>query len=120
MKVHVPRPFPERQRFYKVSKRVLDDISTVAAGFSLSVDPAGAIVEPRLAYGGVAATPIRALDAERILKGRKPSPELRAETLAVLEKTFRPLDDHRGSADYRSRMVSKLFEKFWFETWGDG
>ena len=33
--IRVPRPLPRWQRFYKVSKRVQDDISTVAAGFAL-------------------------------------------------------------------------------------
>ncbi|HEX4445156.1 MAG TPA: FAD binding domain-containing protein, partial [Polyangiaceae bacterium] len=33
--VHVPRPLPKVQRFYKVSKRVMDDISTVAGAFAL-------------------------------------------------------------------------------------
>ena len=32
--VKVPKPFPDVQRFYKVSKRIMDDISTVAAGFA--------------------------------------------------------------------------------------
>src|SRR5581483_8042096 len=35
--IHLPRPLPAVQRFYKVSKRVLDDISTVAAAFALDL-----------------------------------------------------------------------------------
>jgi len=31
--VHIPLPQPRLQRFYKVSKRVLDDISTVSGAF---------------------------------------------------------------------------------------
>ncbi len=63
--VRVPATAPAIQRFYKVSKRVLDDISTVAAAFALDArrrtDASRGL---RLAYGGVAATPIRATALE--------------------------------------------------------
>jgi xanthine dehydrogenase small subunit len=114
-RVKIPLPAPPKQRFYKVSKRVLDDISTVAAGFSLRQADDGAITAARLAYGGVAATPVRATDAERVLEGKRPTPELLKEALTLLATAFQPLTDHRGSAEYRSRMVPKLFEKFWYE-----
>jgi xanthine dehydrogenase small subunit len=114
-RVRIPLPLPKLQRFYKVSKRVLDDISTVAAGFSLRFREDGAIDAARLAYGGVAATPIRVKDAERLLEGQSPSPELLTRTLEALAGSVQPLSDHRGSAEYRARMVPKLFEKFWSE-----
>lgn len=116
-RVFVPRPLPGIARFYKVSKRVLDDISTVAAAFALSID-GGVIREARLAYGGVAATPVRALDAERELTG-KPWVEATVQAaLPILSQCFKPIDDHRGSAAYRRSMVTKLFQKFFAETRG--
>ena len=36
--VEIPKPFPQSVRFYKVAKRRLDDISTVAAAMALDVD----------------------------------------------------------------------------------
>lgn len=114
-RVRIPLPLPKTQRFYKVSKRVLDDISTVAAGFSLRFRADGAIEAARLAYGGVAATPVRIKAAERVLEGSEPSRELLKRTLEALSGSVQPLSDHRGSAEYRSRMVPKLFEKFWIE-----
>ncbi len=41
--VRVPRGAPAIQRFYKVSKRILDDISTVAAAFALDLTPDGRV-----------------------------------------------------------------------------
>ena len=78
-KVRIPRPFPTIGRFYKVSKRVHDDISTVAAGFAIDLDDAGVVKQARLAYGGVAATPARASDAEKALVGKKWSAEAVAD-----------------------------------------
>ena len=114
-KVFVPRAAPTHAHFYKVSKRVLDDISTVAAAFAFELDAAGTITAARLAYGGVAATPARAKEAEQALVGRSWSHERVAEVTPLLERAFTPMDDHRGSARYRQAMVVRLFEKFWHE-----
>jgi xanthine dehydrogenase small subunit len=45
---------------YKVGKRGTDDISIVAAAFTIDLDAQQRILHARLAYGGVAATPVRA------------------------------------------------------------
>jgi xanthine dehydrogenase small subunit len=114
--VHIERPMPQVQRFYKASKRVLDDISTVAAAFGLSLDAAGHVERLRLAYGGVAATPIRALAAEEAAHGK---PWNRATRSLVLEKLAgigTPQDDQRGSAAYRQQLISTLFERFCAES----
>jgi xanthine dehydrogenase small subunit len=113
--VRIPKPFPTTQRFYKVSKRKMDDISTVAAGFSLDRDERGIVTQLRLAFGGVAATPKRATGAERMLLGKPITPEgisrARAQALAELA----PIDDHRGSARYRRAMIDRLVQRFFDE-----
>ena len=52
--IEIPKPFPSFMRFYKASKRRMDDISTVAAGLSLDWDERGRIARARFAFGGVA------------------------------------------------------------------
>jgi xanthine dehydrogenase small subunit len=114
--VHLPRPLPAVQRFYKVSKRVLDDISTVAGAFALDLEPDRRVRRLRLGYGGVAPTPLRAAAAEARALGQ---PWTRATVDAVkgeLARAGSPIDDHRGSAAYRRRMMGALLEKFAFET----
>ncbi len=114
-KVHLPRPLPAVQRFYKVSKRVLDDISTVAAAFALDLTTDGRIERLRIAYGGVAATPIRATAAEALAAGRPWSSPTMAAIVAELAHAGSPIGDHRGSAAYRRAMIGRLFEKFFAE-----
>jgi xanthine dehydrogenase small subunit len=116
--IRIPRPFPDLMRFYKVSKRVLDDISTVAGAFALRFDGAGAIREARLAFGGVAPTPLRAREAEQALSGRAWDLAAVKAAQAALATAFSPISDHRGSAGYRDAMVLRLIEKFHFETGG--
>lgn len=97
---------------YKVGKRGTDDISVVAASFTVDVDADGTVVHARLAYGGVAATPVRARDVEALLLGTRLDRATVAHAAGLLADTFTPLDDLRASAVYRRRLVGSLFEKF--------
>jgi xanthine dehydrogenase small subunit len=118
-RVRIPKPYPRIQRFFKVSKRRHDDISTVAAAFAIDLDGSGTITKARLAYGGVAATPVRALDAERAIEGKRWSAAIANDARAHLEHAFTPMTDQRGSSEYRRAMVTRLFEKLCAENGGE-
>ena len=109
--VRVPRGAPAIQRFYKVSKRILDDISTVAAAFALDLSPDGRVARARIAYGGIAATPIRATALEEALTGQPWTPETAAALRSIANGVGTPMTDLRGSAAYRRAMVGRLLEK---------
>jgi len=100
----IPKPLPRVARFYKAAKRRMDDISTVAACFAIHAD--GSM---RAAYGGVAPTPIRAYEAERVLPGSV------ARAREILRRTLKPISDHRGSAAYRLALSESLLEKFFWQ-----
>jgi xanthine dehydrogenase small subunit len=114
--VHIPWPPPRWQRFYKVSKRVMDDISSVAAAFALDLGTDGRVQRLRVAYGGVAAIPLRAHTLERVAAGRAWD----EETLELLRQAAAgfgtPMSDHRASEAYRRSMIVKLLERFFWET----
>ena len=113
------RPAPGATRrlsqSYKVGKRGTDDISIVAAAFTIDLNDQNQILLARLAYGGVAATPIRAVAVETLLVGQPWSLETVRAVKPALQEIFQPLSDLRGSADYRRRLVANLFEKFFVE-----
>lgn len=109
--VRVPR-LEAIQAAYKVAKRQTDDISIVAAVFVLVLDAGRRVRHVRLAFGGVAAVPIRALDTEAWLLGRALDAEIVGQASARLREEFSPLDDHRGSAAYRRALVGNLFARF--------
>jgi len=100
-----------RADFLKVSKRRELDISIVAAAFCIDTDRGGVIRRARLAYGGVAPTPVRARRAEAALEGRRLG-EAAEEAARILSGEFKPIDDVRGSAAYRRELVVSLWEKF--------
>jgi xanthine dehydrogenase small subunit len=108
--VRVPAQMPRHARFFKVSKRVLDDISAVAAAFAVDVED-GVITRARLAYGGVAPTPVRAALVEQGLIGAFDR-HLVDLVRTPLERSFTPISDVRASAAYRQAMVVNLFERF--------
>lgn len=100
---------------YKVGKRGTDDISVVAAAFTIDLGEDNRIQHARLAYGGVAATPARALAVESMLIGKPWNAETVKQAKQELKQAFTPLTDLRGSAEYRKMLVANLFEKFYVE-----
>ncbi|HSG96298.1 MAG TPA: FAD binding domain-containing protein, partial [Afifellaceae bacterium] len=99
---------------FKVSKRFDQDISAVLAAMRLRVE-AGRIADARLAYGGMAATPKRARQAEAALIG-EPWAEASVEAAcAALTKDFAPIDDMRASAAYRMKAAQNCLRRFWHE-----
>ncbi len=108
--IMLPIDLSGRCEFFKVSKRREMDISTVSAAFRIITDSAGMITEARLAYGGVAATPARAIKTEAALIGK---PLVATdEILSLLDSEFSPLTDLRGTAEYRRSLIRDLFRKF--------
>jgi xanthine dehydrogenase small subunit len=113
--IAIPKPLPSFIRFYKVAKRRTDDISTVAAAMAMDWDANGRIARARLAFGGVAPTPIRAVAAEQALLGQRWNEAAVERVQAILARTLQPISDHRGSAAYRLAVAQSLVEKFWWE-----
>jgi xanthine dehydrogenase small subunit len=113
--IEIPKPLPSYSRFYKVAKRRMDDISTVAAGFAIDLDRSGRVSRARFAFGGVAATPLRVYAAEEATLGERWNNALVRRVQSALEKALHPISDHRGSAEYRREVAKSLIEKFCWE-----
>jgi len=81
----------------------------VAALLTLSAGD-GTCTEAKLALGAVAPTPIRARRAEGVLKGKKIDQELIEKAALTASDESSPIDDIRGSAEYRREML-KVFTR---------
>ena len=108
--VVVPRPLASLTAFHKIAKRRFDDISSVAVAFALDVTD-GVVERVAIGLGGVAATPIRAIDTEAALVGQPWTSDTVRAAAAVMAGEGTPLDDHRASASYRSAMLGQALLK---------
>ncbi len=107
--IRVP-PLTDDQRgvFLKLGLRRAQAISVVDAAVVLRFDGAGRVGQARIALGSVAATIVRASEAEAFLAGKSLSTETIAEAGRLASESVEPIDDVRGSAEYRSEMVKIL------------
>ena len=77
------------------------------------------IVGCRIAYGGMAATPKRAANAEGALIGNSVTKASFEKAAAALSEDFKPLSDWRGSAEYRMLSAQNLLRRFYLEQASD-
>ena len=122
----------ELLRLYKVSQRKDMDISAISGAFWLTLAGRAKhsnssnelqslaarktkspprVVSARIAFGGVAATPIRMPEIEATLVGEFTMEK--AQVVAhMIASAITPLSDVRGSAAYRRVTAAKLFMRY--------
>jgi len=117
--VRVPLPSAGR-RFasYKISKRFDQDISALCGAYAVDLER-GHIARARIAYGGMAAVPKRALRTEAALTGQPWSRATMDAALPALAQDYTPLTDMRASAEYRLRVAQNLLLRFFTEHSGE-
>ncbi len=98
-------PIDGAQWFRKVGTRAAQAISKV-------VMAAVRGEQPRIAFGSVGPTVVRAPRAEAALAGGL-GPDAAA---TVLEEEITPIDDVRSTASYRQKVAGNLLRQFWAET----
>jgi xanthine dehydrogenase small subunit len=114
--IRVPLPQAGQQfRCYKLSKRFDQDISALLGAFDIRLAK-GRVADVRIAYGGMAAIPRRAIECERALRGRSWSEATIARGREALAREFAPISDMRASAAYRLLAAQNLLTKFHVET----
>jgi carbon-monoxide dehydrogenase medium subunit len=108
VEVRVPG-LPERSgvSFVEIARRHGDfAIAGAAAVVSLGGD--GAIADARLVFIGVGGAPVRATEAESLLRGRSPEGAVFAEAAEQAVTGLEPASDLHGSANYRRRVAKVL------------
>ncbi|WP_329004928.1 FAD binding domain-containing protein [Kribbella sp. NBC_00709] len=110
----IPLPLAPMAAFHKIAKRRFDDISSVAIGYAITVDD-GVVADVKIGLGGVAATPLRAREAEAALIGRPWTEETVRIAAGVMAAEGTPMDDHRASSSYRSAMLGQSLLRFYFQ-----
>ena len=93
--------------FEKVSKRTTLDIASVNSAAALRISD-GVIAEAGLSTGGVAPVPLALEKTEALLVGRRPDAETAWAAARCAANEATPIDDVRGSADYKRLLLRQL------------
>lgn len=113
--VSIPLPVAESHfSVHKISKRADDDISSVCLAVYLPMHN-GVINSARLAFGGMAATPIRAKEAEHKLNGTELTQASVLQAQQAIAQELKPLSDARASATYRLQVAQNLLQRVLLE-----
>ena len=103
--IDVPIPPPRTGAAYLKFERKVGDFSTVSVASQLTLGNDGSCTAAGIGLGGVAATALRANEAEKMLVGTKPTEDLIRKAASKCAEISKPASDLRGSAEYKKEMV---------------
>ena len=108
IKILVPEPDSGAMiNFEKVSKRKYLDVASVNSAMRVHCED-GVIREMGLAMGGVAPVPLFMKATCQYLLGKRVSAKAIQGAFPILQQEIAPIDDVRGSADYKRLLVRQL------------
>lgn len=99
----------EHAAYLKHSVRRAMDLAIVGVAAWVKMD-GNVCADARITLGAVAATPVRAPSAEKVIIGRELTDEVLAQAGLAAMEDCKPISDVRASAEYRHDMV-RVFTK---------
>ena len=116
VEVRFPKPAP-RASLHEFARRA-GDYGIVAAAVTLDID-GRRCHSARVVLGGVADTPLRVPEAERVLEGADFGEEAFEEAGHEAAKVIDPPSDVQGTAEYRKDLSAVLIRRALTEAAGD-
>ena len=95
-----------RAAYLKFLPRTADDYATVSAAAVIIPGPNNECRDIRIVLGAAGPIPIRARAAENLLRGQELTPDAIRAAAGAVPEIVDPLDDIRGSADYKREMAA--------------
>lgn len=102
------RPERSADAYLRFIPRTEMDIAVVSAGVSLTLGDDGTVTAARVALGAVAPTALLVEDAAAALVGSKLEDDALAAMASACSAACRPIDDKRGTVDYRTKVAGVL------------
>ena len=108
--IHVPPPQRPGWFHIKFTPRSVEDFATV--GVAITVKATNGVCEDvRIGLNSVAPTIVRAKKTEDVLRGKPITEAILREMGEVAATEVDPMNDNRGSADYKREMVNVLVRR---------
>jgi len=112
IEIEVDQPAANTSDAYlRMIPRTEMDIAIVGAAARITVDGAGNCTAASIALGAVAPTVVRVPDAEAALVGGPITEESLAAVAAAASAACNPIDDKRGTIDYRKQVAGVLAKR---------
>ncbi len=102
------RPPKSGDAYLRFIPRTEMDIAVVSAGVSLTLGAKGVVKQARVALGAVAPTVVLVPDAAKAIIGTKLEPEALAKLVEACEAACVPIDDMRGTIEFRTDVAGVL------------
>ena len=102
------RPPRSADAYLRFIPRTEMDIAVVGAGVCLSLDEGGVCTAARLALGAVAPTVVLVPKGAKALIGSRVDDAALEKLAAAAREVCRPIDDMRGTAEYRTKVAGVL------------
>jgi carbon-monoxide dehydrogenase medium subunit len=102
------RPAHGGDAYQRLIPRTEMDIAVVGVGVALTLAVDGTCASARVAAGAVGPTALLVADAGAALVGRAFDEDALAAMAAAVRAACRPIDDKRGTADYRVAMAGVI------------
>lgn len=102
------RPPRSGDAYLRFIPRTEMDIAVCSAGVSLTLDSKGTVKEARVALGAVAPTVLLVSKAAKAIEGTKLDDEALAKLAAACEAACSPIDDKRGTVEFRTEVAGVL------------
>ncbi|MAW29561.1 MAG: oxidoreductase, partial [Gammaproteobacteria bacterium] len=107
--------FPKREKnsadaYLRMTPRTEMDIAVVSAGVNLTLEK-GVIKTARVALGAVAPTALLVENAAKAIVGTKLDDEALDALAAACSAACNPIDDKRGTVEYRTRVAGVLAKR---------
>lgn len=105
--IHVKQEASRSVGVYRKVRRAKGDFATTSVAFRGEfVD--GQCVSASVAVGGCGATPIWSHEASALLVGARPGDKRIGEAAELLVEASDPIDDIRGSSNYRRQLIRRI------------
>ena len=109
--IRIPSPPSGSGGAYLKIERKVGDYATAAVACQLNIDSIGTIQNIGIGLTNVGSTPIRASTTEQLLKGKNPNDNMIEEAGRLSASDSEPMDDLRGSAEYKRALVDELTQR---------
>ncbi|MEX2334398.1 MAG: FAD binding domain-containing protein, partial [Pseudohongiella sp.] len=103
-----PRPARSADAYLRLIPRSEMDIAVAGAAVNVTLDNEGVVVAASVALGAVSAVPFAVPGAAELLMGSRMEDDLMAQFKTVVSSSCRPINDKRGTIDYRNHVAGVL------------